>query len=309
MVIIMSHTDFCIRALTEECYLFLKKYIEVTKEKRSKKRNTVDVSVRYISEERHVILFTFLGNSITKELNYKIDSYMYKKNMLRMIRYMNEFFMRRDGYLFFHAAAIISENLPIIISGNKFSGKTTLTLALLDSDSLINKLYVSNDKLAIKKNGNIYDAYSSPISMGIRRPTYDMFNKNGRFNSLNLEKDGDKIGHLTTQQIEDAFGCGSSNYIDKFRTIFKPAYSEDNKFCVNKLDEEDKYLFFKEQHLDRLTDCPFGDDDHHYFGKNVIKNNEIDRYVSSEIQVTEISYGKNDIQKLIEYIKSELNYG
>ena len=300
----MSHVDFYMYDINQDICDFIIDYIAVSQYTISSNRETVRICINWNSLDYHVIYFSNGRETVEQKLNYPANSRNYMMEIVRMMRYINEFFMRKNGYSFFHAAAISVKGLPIILSGNKYSGKTTLILNLLNSDCFLGKEFISNDKLAIRCNNSGFDAFSSPISMGIRHSSYEIVKEKPEFDGIVIHKQGDKMGHLTTRQIQKLFHCKSSNYIGNVSTIFKPCFCNNNEFKKRTLDQEEKEVFFNQQRLNQLTDCPFDVENQGDF----VLNKQDEANLSESIRVVEIVYGENNIEQVIETIKMEIGY-
>ena len=75
-------------------------------------------------------------------------------------------------------------------------------------------------------------------------------------------------------------------------------------FKKRTLDQEEKEVFFNQQRLNQLTDCPFDVENQGDF----VLNKQDEANLSESIRVVEIVYGENNIEQVIETIKMEIGY-
>lgn len=86
------------------------------------------------------------------------------KAIFREIRDFIHSILIDDSFILFHAACVTRSNFSFCIVGDKFAGKTTLMIKLLNQGFDL----ISNDKIYIKGINGIYHIVSLPISAGIR---------------------------------------------------------------------------------------------------------------------------------------------
>lgn len=264
--------------------------------------------VVYFSDEHESILK--ITSESTLELIVSLNEMgedSIAKQIFRCLRYINETEMRKAGMCFFHAASIEIAGKGIIITADKFSGKTTLLLKLLErySAKLNNCYFISNDKVAIGKNnfGEI-SIFSSPISMGVR---YDIYNQIiSKFPSMQRDLVIDRVDDpkifISVKEIEELFNVKYKNYT-KLDYILKPRFKKESLFKIELLNRCKKEKFFKSQLLDFMTDYPFRNEDKSFFDFN--DGNLSDVY---DYDVIELTYGEsNEAQDgLFDFIESLL---
>ena len=78
--------------------------------------------------------------------------------------------LERSGWHYFHAACVAAGNRGIVLTGNKFSGKTTTLFNLLRSGWD----FVANDKIAIGITDELPSVLGFPINLGVRDATFDV---------------------------------------------------------------------------------------------------------------------------------------
>lgn len=108
--------------------------------------------------------FNFItGNN--KELTVYLKEYNpYKEDYIKRIfttTYVKMF--QKKGYIILHGACAVKNNRGIAIVGESGAGKTTLLLKLLKNGYS----YLSNDRIALKKQDNNVIVCGIPFSMGI----------------------------------------------------------------------------------------------------------------------------------------------
>lgn len=92
------------------------------------------------------------------------------KSAFRILRSFLSRLILASGALSIHASCVADSNGAICIIGDKFSGKTTLLLTLLNKGFD----FISNDKPYIYCENNVFYASALPVSAGIRYGTLEI---------------------------------------------------------------------------------------------------------------------------------------
>lgn len=167
-----------------------------------------------------------------------------------VMRLLRELFIShisgKKELLFLHAACVANKNYAIAITGDKYSGKTTLCLEFLKNGWD----YVSNDKLILqqKRNGRIA-CWGLPIALGIREATRQIFNQ--ELTGLTIDK-YDKRYYITPNRLIERFGIDVQNDCP-LKLIIVPQYCESiTTTHIQEIPRDEKRLIIRKQHMDSL---------------------------------------------------------
>lgn len=279
--------------LLQYCEDYFKNYFECTKSDRAQKNVILDVKIREpIFDKRNYTLL--------KEWQFPFDIYYHnnerelivtnlkendKRNLMRLMRELfiyNILFFKECS--FFHSACVANDDFSIAIIGDKFAGKTTMCLNLLNSGWD----FVSNDKLILSKNDEKeLICWGLPIALGIRDGTMPLY-----FDKLqNIERDiDDNRYYLTPNQLIERFNVKVANG-RKLKMFLIPKFSPHAKeIRLERLSPDKALPILKKQYLEAFND------DNRILGVNQIKSEEKFIEEIQEIPAFEVT------------INSELNY-
>lgn len=192
---------------------------------------------------------------------------------------------------FFHAAALEINKKGIILTADKFSGKTTLLIKLLKKYSNKDTFFIANDKIAVQaKNTKDITLYSSPISIGVRIDTYEKYISalsKLQLNEILNEGSQDPKIFLSIKELEKIFNTQYKNY-STLKYIFKPNYIENSNFSYKFLGEIERKKFIDSQLLTFMTDFPFRLEYQYLFENSEQFNDSL-----YDFDIIELTYGEN----------------
>lgn len=237
-----------------------------------------------------IIIYDTIENMIIADLDYHHKDGI-GKQIFRCLRYINESEMRKKGMCFFHAAALEINKKGIILTADKFSGKTTLLIKLLKKYSNKDTFFIANDKIAVQaKNTKDITLYSSPISIGVRIDTYEKYISalsKLQLNEILNEGSQDPKIFLSIKELEKIFNTQYKNY-STLKYIFKPNYIENSNFSYKFLGEIERKKFIDSQLLTFMTDFPFRLEYQYLFENSEQFNDSL-----YDFDIIELTYGEN----------------
>lgn len=216
-------------------------------------------------------------NSILVLLDY--SNKYYELIPMRLIRELIKLTLIENGWVLFHAACTETNNNGIAITGNKYAGKTTTLMNFLLNGE---HSCVSNDKIAIKQNGNEIDIVGFPVSAGIRLGTILMFPEIQKLlkpkNSINkldnvlskedlkdfIDSKADVIKFeknnysskrifITPEEFVSSLGCSIKNNV-KLKCLVMPKFDRSvTSSKINLMNVEDAFEILSQQYTDELS--------------------------------------------------------
>ncbi|WNF51259.1 hypothetical protein [Bacillus sp. SG20001] len=229
---------------------------------------TVENQVFYVSiRKRQKVINIVSSDYLSHNINNTIDYFV-----MRIIRTLIQIFAKNDGYTFFHAAFAEINGKGIAVTGDKFAGKSTTLINLLQ---MFTGIFVSNDKLAIKGNADgRMNVISFPIAAGFRVGTIlKKFNSvrltNNRTDNQEFFSKFDPLSQKEIAMDEEIDKCDIKLYLSikeisqllnvnfkfesKVDVIINPCYNRKlKKISINELKGKQRDQFLNSQILDTI---------------------------------------------------------
>ncbi|WP_157763302.1 hypothetical protein [Pseudomonas citronellolis] len=206
---------------------------------------SVDVKVVCVSKKSRARVVDFYFPIENREVT--------RRMVFRLLRAIVVIVLREKGWGFVHASAVSLDGDVLAFIGDKFSGKTTSLLAMLE---YTDARFITNDKMALSSNSPCDGVIGFPISIGIRVGTLEVLPSfDRRCSNLNkVYKSGDKALRLTTRELTKVFGKAPVSG-GRLKAIFFPVYNESyDGYSIERLSFRETLEIWNRNTLSLLVD-------------------------------------------------------
>ena len=280
----------------------------------------VENQVFYVSIRKGQKTINIVSNDyLSHNMNNTIDYFV-----MRIIRTLIQILVIKDGYTFFHSAFAEINGKGIAVTGDKFAGKSTTLINLLQ---MFTGIFVSNDKVAIKGNTESrMNVISFPIAAGLRVGTIlkkfngvslktnrtdneEFFSK---FNSLSLDEkiiNGgiDKCDiklYLSVKELSQLLNV-NFKFESKVDMIINPFYDKKLKhLSINELKGEQRDQFLNSQILDTICN------EYLFLEKELLGTTNNNLKLQNSVPVYRLGYNESLESEFRDFIEGKLlNHG
>ena len=233
----------------EYCKNYFKNYFEYNVNNTENVDMSINIADNFDTVEGYTLEkanpFVILLNQEKRNI---IISKIQEKDCLELMRLVRELFIHfiaiKDNCCFFHAACVERNNQSIAIIGEKFAGKTTSCLTLLNQGWN----FVSNDKLILQKTDKkSFICWGLPIALGVREGTKMIFEN--KFDNVCIDSNDNRY-YLTPNQIINKFNVSVSNGRRLKLFLFPRFCRDDSEITCKKISNKEAEKLLSDQYVD-----------------------------------------------------------